>query len=58
MDPERVDINEQEGGEPADRSAVLFRHGERLGISELRVHLTWTSTTFRVAAPNLTYGLR
>ena len=39
MDPECVDISEQEGGEPADCTGVFFRQGERLGLSKFWVHL-------------------
>ena len=39
VDPDRVYISEEEGGEPPDRAGVLFRHSERLRLSEFRVHL-------------------
>ena len=39
VDPDRVNISEEEGGEPPDRAGVLFRHSERLRLSEFRVHL-------------------
>ena len=39
VNPEGVNISEQEGGQPADCAGVFFRQGERLGLSKFWVHL-------------------
>ena len=39
VDPDRVDISEEEGGEPPNHAGVLFRHSKGPRLSEFRVYL-------------------